>query len=288
MAISRGTLFAGCALALLTLPGCKREATGQVAAVVNGEEITLQEINQEIGGAQLPNGAAKKGIQQAALQKIVDRRLVAQVARDEGIDKQPEYLIRQRQADELLLIQMFGQKLGRAARMPDAAEIDKYIAAHPMAFGERVIYQLDRIQFPMPANPQQLQALKDDHSLPAVMSRLSSLGIKFTRSAGQLDTAMVPPQIMAQIKALPAGEPFAIPEGNMVTISAVTGSQSQPLLGAEARPLALQRLRTESLQNTLSERLKNARTSAKIEYQNGFAPVAQTANGAKKAAPAKP
>jgi EpsD family peptidyl-prolyl cis-trans isomerase len=282
MRMNRWKLMGGCALALLALSGCKREATGQVAAVVNGDEITLAELNQEIGGDQLPKNVDKKAIQRAALQKIIDRRLVAQVAREDGIDKQPEFLARQRQAEELLLIQMFGQKLNRAARMPEASAIDKYIAENPTVFGERTIYQLDRIQFPIPADTKPLQAIKDDHSMDAVATRLNSLGIKFQRSAGGLDSAQIPPQVLARIKALPDGEPFAIPQGRLMTVAVVTGSETRPFVGPEARPVALERLRTQNLENTLGDRLKAARSSAKIEYQSGFAPAPAASGAAKK------
>ena len=90
MRTNKGILIGSCALALLALSGCKREATGQVAAVVNGDEITLAELNQEIAEARIPPSADKKAVQQAALQKIVDRRLITQVAKEDGIDKQPE------------------------------------------------------------------------------------------------------------------------------------------------------------------------------------------------------
>lgn len=282
MRIHRWELMGGCALALVALSGCKREATGQVAAVVNGDEITLAELNQEIGGDQLPKDVDRKAVQRAALQKIIDRRLVAQVARDDGIDKQPEFLARQRQAEELLLIQMFGQKLNRAARMPDAAAIDKYIADNPTVFGQRTIYKLDRIQFAIPADTKSLQAIKDDHSLDAVASRLNSLGIKFQRSGGALDSARVPAQALARIKALPAGEPFAIPEGRIMTVAVITGSETQPFVGADARPAALERLRAQNLEATLADRLKAARSSAKIEYQSGFSPAPAAPGAGKK------
>lgn len=281
MLTNKGTLIGACALAMLGVSGCKKEATGQVAAVVNGEEITLAELNQEIGQANLPANADKKAIQRAALQKIIDRRLVAQVARDEGIDKQPEYVARKRQADELLLIQMFGQKLSRAARVPDAAAIDKYMAANPNVFGQRTVYKLDRIQFAMPQDPTPVMGIKDDHSLDAVAARLTSLGIKFSRSPGALDSAQVPPPVMARIKALPPGEPFALPERDGLTVAVITGSEPHPLVGPEARPLALNGLRKEDLEKTLSDRLKAARAAAKIDYQQGFAPPSKAA-GAKQ------
>ena len=88
------------AVAALALSGCGKEATGQVAAVVNGEEITLQEINAELGSRPIPEGVDKKVIQQAALQRLVERRLLAQAARDDELDKTPDYLLRERQLRE--------------------------------------------------------------------------------------------------------------------------------------------------------------------------------------------
>jgi EpsD family peptidyl-prolyl cis-trans isomerase len=273
MRMTRGTLVTGCALAMVALSGCKREATGQVAAVVNGDEITLQEVNQEIGQVELPKNIDRKAVQQAALQKIIDRRLVAQAARKEGIDKEPEYLIRQRQIDELLLIQMMGQKASHAQRMPDTAAIDKYVADHPTQFGDRTVYALDRVQFAIPANPGLLQSLKADHSMDAVIARLNAAGITFQHSAGQLDSAMVPPLMMTRIKALPAGEPFAVPENGMVTVAVVTQSKPAPLASADARPIALKMMLNDELGKVLDQRIKTARAAAKIDYQAGFAPT---------------
>lgn len=284
MRMIRFHLFAGCALAVVSLSGCGREATGQVAAVVNGEEITLQEINQEIGSAELPKDVDRKAIQQQALQRIIDRRLVAQAARDDGIDKNPEYLMRQRQVSELLLVQMLGDKAGRAARMPDAAAIDKYIAEHPQTFADRAAYLVDRVQFKMPANPQQLEQLREDHSMNAVVAKLNSLGIEFQRGNVPLDSAKIPPQILERIKALPQGEPFLLPEGNMVTVGVVIATKPAPLTGPDARPIAVQLMRTEEVGKVLEQRVKTARASAKIEYQTGFAPAKDAAPG-KDAAP---
>lgn len=270
------TLAAGCALAMLALAGCKREATGQVAAVVNDEEITLQDVNVEIGQNELPKNVDRKAIQQAALQRIIDRRLVAQAARDDGIDKEPEYLVRKRQVEELLLIQMYGQKAQRTMRVPDTAAIDKYMADHPARFGQRTIYAIDRIQFPMPSDPQKLRPMAEDHSMDAVVTRLQGMGIKFERTAAQMDSAAVPPALLTRFQALPPGEPFIMPEGNLVTVGVITGARPAPLVGADGRPAALQLMRNEEISKTLEQRVKTARAAAKIEYQPGFAPPAKS------------
>src|SRR5215212_831827 len=90
----------------LALSACDREPTGQVAAIVGDDEITLQEVNAEVGNAKPPEGIDAKAVQQSALQRIIDRRLLASVARDQDLDKRPEFLIRQRQLEDALLVQL--------------------------------------------------------------------------------------------------------------------------------------------------------------------------------------
>lgn len=283
-------LKSGIALALVlgSLAACKQEATGQVAAVVNGEEITLQEVNSEIGGAELPQNVDRKAIQQAALQRIIERRLLAQAAKDDGLDKGADYLIKRRALDDTLLTQLLSQKAGQSVRVPTAASIDKFIADHPEMFASRAIYGLDRLQFPMPADPASLKALEAIHSIQGVAEKLTEMNIKFARGGGQMDSAQVPKAILDKILALPAGEPFVIPQNGMVIVSVITGSRPTPLMGDDARPLAVQAMRNEELTKTLEQRLKTQRETAKIEYQSGFAPAAAKPAGAGAPAAPKP
>lgn len=269
------------ALSISILAACDKEPTGQVAAVVNGDEITLQEINAELGNTAIPEGVDKQVVQQAALERIVERRLLAQAARDEDLDKSPDYLLRERQLQDALLVQLMGQKAQRSQRVPDQSEIDKFIADNPDMFADRKIFSIDRIQFAFPKDIAQLKTLENDHSMNAVASRLQSLGIIFSRTDAQMDSAQVGRQRMQQIKALPAGEPFIVPEKGMVTVGVIKGEQAVPLTGDQARPLAVQAIQTNLLGTSMQSRLKQARAQAEIRYQPGFAP-----KGATKVAPA--
>src|SRR3546814_10939735 len=106
------------AVAALALSGCGKEATGQVAPVVNGEEITLQEIHAELGSRPIPEGVDKKVIQQAALQRLVAHRLLAPPAPDDDLDKTHDYLRRERQLRAALLVQLMGPRAERAQKSP--------------------------------------------------------------------------------------------------------------------------------------------------------------------------
>ena len=263
------------AVSLILLAGlsaCDREATGQVAAVVNDEEITLQEINAEIAGLQIPETADKKAVQQQALQRILERRLLAQVAADDGIDSGQDFLIRERQLRDTLLVQLLGERVERTTNPPEPAELDRYIAENPGMFQERKIYAVDRIQFPAPADLTTLSPLENDHSMAAVATRLNGMGIKFGRDQGEIDSAAIGPDRLKQLLALPAGEPFVVPENGVVTIGVITGERTAPLTGEEARTLALQALRSQKVNDSVRQRLEQARAKAEITYQSGFGP----------------
>jgi EpsD family peptidyl-prolyl cis-trans isomerase len=263
--------MAACAALLV---GCAKEPTGQVAAVVNGDEITFPEINAELAGADIPANANKEEVQKAALQRIVDRRLLADAARAEDLDKSQEFLVRKRQLEDALLVQLLGEKLGRTTSVPTDREIDAYMQKHPATFAQRTVYKIDRIQFEAPSNPAILKGLADDHSMDAVAARLKGLNLKFDRQLAQMDSARLGEDRLKQILALPAGEPFLVREGGLVTVGVITGQQQVPIAGADARSLAVQTMRNETLSGALRQRLDTEKAKAKIEYKAGLAPGA--------------
>ena len=269
--LKRGHVIGVVCLAIL-LAGCEKEPEGQVAAVVNGDEITLQEINAEIGNANRPAGADAKELQKAALQRIVERRLLAQSAKEDGLDKTPEYLIRSRQIDDALLVQLLGQRAEKSFQVPNQQAIDKYMAENPSMFAGRKMYIVDRIQFGLPSDMAQLKTLESANSMAEVATTLTGLGIKFERGAAKMDSAQLGQQRLDQIMALPDGEPFVIPENGLVTVAVITGES--PLVGSKADmgQLATQALRRQALTKSLEDRLKQARAKGEIKYQPDFAP----------------
>ena len=169
------------------LSACEREATGQVVAVINGEEITQPELNAEIASLQIPKSADQDMVRQQALQRIVDRRLLAQASREDEIDASQDYLIKERQLRDNLLVQLLSQRIERTTSPPDQEEVDQYIEQNPGLFADRKIYAIDRIQFAAPADFGILSPLENDRTLAAVEERLNSLSIEFRRDRAQIE-----------------------------------------------------------------------------------------------------
>lgn len=282
--LKRGALLAVTALSLVTA-ACDRKPTGQSVAVVNGEEISAGELNGELQLANVPPGADQKLARQQLLQGLIDRRLLAQAARKNGVDKSPDFLSRQRRLTDELLIAMNAERQAGSQKLPDQAAVDAFIAQNPYQFGQRQILALQQIAIDAPSDPKALAPLADAHSLDAVAAMLTRLKIPFTRTSGRLDTASVPPEALKRIFALPATEPFVLPANGKLYANIITGREPVQMSQDEMRKAAMAALRQQNTRNGLASDVKQLRSTAKIEYQPGYAPVANAtpaAGAAKK------
>jgi EpsD family peptidyl-prolyl cis-trans isomerase len=278
------SLVALTSLALL-LSACQKKAEGQVVAIVNGEEITLTELNAEIAELNLPASADKNLVRSRVLQRMVDRRLLVQAAKEAGLDRDPTYLTQERRMQEQLLVSMYGKKAMDTIKVPDAIALDRYISTHAGAFAGRTRFKLDQLLIDIPSDPKRLRELESAHTLAEVATRLTAMGIAFQRGTGTLDSATIAPQVLERIKALPPGEPFIVPNAGKLVINAITAAEPISVSTEQSRQLAAQAMRNEELNKIGEQRLSEAKTKAKIEYQTGFEPKPdQAAPGA--AAPA--
>src|ERR1700759_2385718 len=72
------------------LSACQHKASGQTVAVVNDQEITAADLNAELTSSNNASGDPKAA-RAAALQRLVDRKLLVEQAQSDGIDKSPEF-----------------------------------------------------------------------------------------------------------------------------------------------------------------------------------------------------
>ena len=259
----------------LLATACDRKAEGQTVAVVNNEEITAAELNAELANANLPADVDKKQATARILQGLVDRRLLAQQARNEGIDTSPEFLNRQRRMTEDLLIGMMAQRQMNTAKLPTAQEIQQVQAAQPQIFGKREIWDLEQVAYPTPKDPAVQQRILGTKSMAELTTVLSQAGVQFQRAKNRLDTAVMPADLFGRLSTLPAGEPFIVPTAGQSVASVIVARQPAPLDEAAARTTAVNVIRRQQGQSFMENRLKDLRKSAEIEYKEGYGPPAK-------------
>lgn len=269
---------AACVAALLAatlLAGCDKKPGGQVVAVVDSEEITQQELRAEAEAAGLPPGQDLQSFAPAVLNRVIERNLLADYARDQGLDRGPEYVGRRRQIEQSLLATLALRKLAGAQGAPTPAEVQAFIGRNPAVFARRERLSLDQIRFPTPADPTQVKALAALGSLGAIEAKLRENRTPAARGTTTLDTGTVESGVARQIAALPNGQIFDLSANGATFISAITGRTPAVAPQAGWTRQANAMLRRERTQKSLVEAMNKLRADAKIEYDPAFKPAAK-------------
>lgn len=261
------------ASAALLFSGCDRKAGGQTVAVVNGEEITTSDLNSELQQVNIPAGMDKKVATSKVLDALIDRRLLEQQARSEGIDKSPEFLSRQRRATEQLLIAMYAQRKMKTSELPSPSEVESFQASRPEMFAKREDWTINQLLYTTPTDPRVLEQIHGTHSLDALAQVLTAAGIPFTKSQKKISSASVPHELYVKLQSAPAGEPFVVPVGERSIANGIAAREPSPVPADQARPLAVQQMRQEQGSKKMATQIKDLRAKAKIDYKEGFKPA---------------
>ena len=273
-------LMLGTAL-LLSACGDKKDGgaleKGQVVATVGGKDVTVHELNAELQGAQLPanlNADQKKQVEQGALQQVVNRRILADIARERGLDKTPMFLLQSKRAEEQILVQMLQRQMSSSVKQPGQTDVATLIAQNPDLFAERKIFTVDQIQFQTPRDPRILQKYQPLKTMAEVEAMLKQDGLQYRRAPATLDVARANPELVQQILKMNREDIFIIPAGQIMVANKITDTKVQPLTGPEAQQLATglmqQRAFADLLKRDLEPKVKKA--ESEVKYQAGFAP----------------
>lgn len=274
----RSALIAAACAGTLFVSGCHRGAPdGQVVARVNGEEITQTDLNAELAATGVPAAArAKAG--PFVLQKVVERKLLAQEAAKDGVDKDPDFALMRRRGDEIMLAQRYVQRQARRAReQPTGDQIEAYLHSHPALAEGRQMLTLDQVRFPMPGDAAEVRELQGATTMDALVAVLTRRGVPFQREAVRSDTAGLPDAVMASIDKLKPGEPLVITGGPALVAAAVTNRQAIPTPSAQATQIARNRIVMETVNKRMQQEQVALRQGARIDYAKGMAPPAPPA-----------
>jgi EpsD family peptidyl-prolyl cis-trans isomerase len=284
---------AGC----LALAGCKvpgmggaKAPTGQVVATVGDREITLRELHAEMAGAAAPADATQRKLQeQAAIKNIVARVVLAKVARDQGLDKTPDFVLQKDRAVDGLLNQSLQKKVIAQVPKPTSEEAQTFVAQHPNIFVERKIFLVDQIRMARPSDPSVLKALEPLKTLEAIEVELKKDHIAYQRASGTLDAVGPDPRLIEAVMKLPPGEIFVVPGPEGLLVNEIKETKIVPFTGEPATNYALQligRQRTqETLNRTFSQYLAAAGSTVRFnkDFAPPTAPAAPTSAGGKPA-----
>jgi EpsD family peptidyl-prolyl cis-trans isomerase len=262
-----------CALpAAMLLAGCgKKQETqavvGQVIAHVGPDEVTQQELDNELRLANVPADKRTDEVIKAALSRIVERKYLVQQALAAKLDREPTVHLDLLRAREQILAGAFAQRnLSSKMSAVSKTEIDDYIQGHPKQFAQRELFQVDQISFVTPADVQALTAAtKDFKSLDQVEAKLNEMNIKFSRGTATLDSAAMPAEMLKVLDARKPDDVYFIRSKGNGTFFKVTSVDQKPLTGDQANEFGKREVRAEIARKSAQEISKTALADSKFE-----------------------
>lgn len=272
------TFRAASALALiggLALAGCNKQPGGQVLAVVNNEEITQQELRAQAAAENTPATVDFEALAPQLLDRVVQRNLLADYARQQGLDRGPEFVARRRQMEQTLLASLAIRKLVGTPAQPSDEQIQQYIAANPALFASRERLMLDQLRFPAPKDMTIVREATKLDNLDAIEARLREKGVAVHRARAGLDTGAIPGDIAKQISVLPTGEIFDLTADGTTIVSKIVSRTPLVTDHTTWQRTASGALQRDMLMKAIGTKLEELRQAAKIKYDADYQPKAK-------------
>jgi len=290
--LRRSLAGAICVLAL-ALSACgdrqAKTAPGQALASVNGVEITVMQLNDELARAGV-KAANEQAAGKQLLQALIDRQLLQAEAAREKLDRDPKVMQAIERARALIVAQAWLAKRVGNLVQPASADIEAYYNAHPQFFGARKQFSMDQVQLPAGAlTPDLKQVVDRAASLGDVTGWLDANKVAATRSHVTRSTADLAPALAGKLLAMRQGQVFAVQDGERALVIALREVQDAPVTLAVARPQIAQFLIRQRQKESASTELARLRAGAKITYLNpDFADVPAVKTQAANAPAAAP
>lgn len=239
--------------------------SGQVVATVDGKEITLSELRSELGGAQAP-----MPVQQAALQRIIMRKILAEAARKDGLEKSAEGAIARQRAEELALIQQMEASLTKKVPQVSDSEAADYVRDNPSAFAGRRVLTVEQLSVPK-VDAQVIEAVKPLETMGEIRNLLDSRKLGYNRGFSQVDTMTIPAQAATQLDSMTVGSVYVVNGNGGMIVNAIREISPAPLQGDVANKAAKNFLMFQRTQKQVGQQMEalieNAQKSVKINAE---------------------
>lgn len=256
------------------LGGCNRDQPGasakpgQALASVNGAEITVLQLNEELQRAGVPAAQHERASKQL-LQALIDRTLLESEAAKLSLDRDPKVMQAIARARSLIIAQAYmQQRVGDAGR-PSQADVEAYFNQHPQFFAKRRQFAMDQLIMPASAVTPALRATFDrSTSLDDVAQFLDARQIGFGRAQVTRSTADLKPEVAAKLSSMPKGQLFFVQEGPRALLTALTEVRDAPVSLAIAAPQITQFLANRKNKELAQAEIARLRATAQIAYLN--------------------
>lgn len=270
-------------LMTVTLVACGEKANDakksdtQVVAKVNGDEISIHQVNLQLGRVGNIDEAQSKAVSQQILAKLVDQQLLKQKALEEKLDRDPRVLQVIEASKSEILAQAYLEKVATKAKKATTSEIDTFFNEHPELFEKRRLFRLQELVVQSGQDKfDEIEAgLKNIKNINEVANWLKEHDIPFTANSNVRAAEQLPNNLLKVLQPLADGEVFLVKTERGLNVVHLAASQSQPITRDKATPVIEQYFLNLNKTNLIKDEVTAIKDKANIEYLGAFAEMSK-------------
>lgn len=261
------TLIPGLAL-IVSACGGEPASTepGQSLVRVNGEEITVIQLNDELSRARVQADQLEQAKKQL-LESMIDLQLMVAEAQQNKLDRSPNVMRAIERAKKQIIAQSYMQTTLSQIGNPSDAEINQFYEEYPGLFAQRKKYTLAFLRFPANRMNEDLQkVIQSAKTLSDVAQWLDKQQISYLRDELIRTGTELSPQLNARLEKATKGEMFLMDENATGLFIMIKNIEADPVTLEAIKPQIVAHLLNIKRRETMQAEVSRLRAAANIEY----------------------
>lgn len=265
------------ALLSVSIYGCgkkdEKAAETQVVARVNGDEISIHQVNFQLSQLGQLSEAQGKEAGKEIVKRLIDQQLLVEKATEAKLDRDPGVVLAMESVKREILAKAYLERQMAQAAKPSAKEIDDFYNQHPELFEKRRVYRLQElaVQVDKSKAAELMEAAKTAKGLTDLAQWLKSRNYPFSANANVGAAEQLPKDLLAQLQKMKDGDMVVVPRGNAVNVVQIAASQEQPIPRDKASGAIEQYFLNQHRADLVKKEMDRLHAEAKIEYFGKFA-----------------
>ena len=271
------------ALILASLVACTGDqsqvsAPGQVAAVVNGEEISIYQLEEALHQSGLIGDEKGKQAMPQLLNRLIEQSLIIQQAKKDKLERDPGVMMALEVSKRQILTEEWLQRKMKAVKKPGNQEIDEFYSAHPELFEKHKLFQLKELVLDTSVISQKKIDLMIDSTddVNILEQNLEANKIPFTVNMSTMMAEQLPMDRLSLLSSVPFGRYIKVTGDNSILIQGVLSTKETPIEKAKAAVLIESYLYNQKRKKEADAIIKKLHDSAKIKYLGEFEKLSES------------
>ena len=272
-------------------PEPEKKDVSQIAATVNGVEITQREVTTLYERTATPGVSeeVRRNQERAILAGLVRGELLAQKAVADKLDITPEFVLTLHEARRQILAGMAEKSMLASVKPPPDEVLQVVMKQNPLIFGERKLLVYEQILMPVVDLPF-LQSLNDavdkGASLPQLVDWIKIKKLQFQQVTQTQSTDQMQPAIARILSNAKPNVPVLMRVADKFAMVLMLRSAIPiPLVGDPALQTARNLIGAQLRNQEFGKKMKEVVDASKITYFGAYAPGAQAKIGAGQLVP---